>query len=93
MHAFIFSVFILLQTDVVINSAVPDLTLSKGRASKALLEVAGDSIQLECKQKYKSGITSADVAVTGPGKLQCKVIYHVTLPTYRQDGDEKVHLE
>lgn len=76
-------------TDVLVNSAVPDLNLSKGRASKALLEAAGDSIQSECTDQYPSGINSKTVAITGPGNLHCKAIFHVTLPRWQAQGDEK----
>lgn len=77
------------STDVIINSSVTDLDLSKGRASKALLEAAGDDIQLECSIDYPSGITPEDVAITGPGDLNCQNIYHVALPKYKNVGDEK----
>ncbi|CAG2202845.1 unnamed protein product [Mytilus edulis] len=63
-------------TDVLVNSAVTDLDLSKGRASKALLEAAGDSIQSECTDQYPTGINSKTVAITGPGNLHCKAIFH-----------------
>ncbi|CAG2214767.1 PARP10_14_15 [Mytilus edulis] len=76
-------------TDVLVNSAVTDLDLSKGRASKALLEAAGDSIQSECTDQYPTGINSKTVAITGPGNLHCKAIFHVTLPRWQAQGDEK----
>ncbi|CAC5369063.1 unnamed protein product [Mytilus coruscus] len=76
-------------TDVLVNSAVPDLDLNKGRASKALVDAAGKSIQSECTNKYPSGINSKTVAITGPGNLHCKAIFHVTLPRWQAQGDEK----
>ncbi|XP_071127799.1 protein mono-ADP-ribosyltransferase PARP15-like [Mytilus edulis] len=76
-------------TDVLVNSAVPDLDLSKGRASKALVDAAGTSLQSECTNQYPSGINSKTVAITGPGNLHCKAIFHVTLPRWKAQGDEK----
>ncbi|XP_076118299.1 protein mono-ADP-ribosyltransferase PARP15-like [Mytilus galloprovincialis] len=76
-------------TDVLVNSAAPDLDLRKGRASKSLLEAAGDSIQSECTDQYPTGINSKTVAITGPGNLHCKAIFHVTLPKWQAQGDEK----
>ncbi|XP_076071626.1 protein mono-ADP-ribosyltransferase PARP14-like [Mytilus galloprovincialis] len=76
-------------TDVLVNSAVPELNLGKGRLSKEILEAAGYSIQSECTDQYPTAIDSNTVAITSPGNLQCKAIFHVTLPRWRAQGDEK----
>ena len=78
------------QADVIVNSADPELNLRKGRASKALLDAAGETIQDECNTGYPFGIESGEVAVTGSGNLKCRAIYHVTLPKWNNQGDEKV---
>ena len=78
------------QADVIVNSAVPELNLSRGRASKALLDAAGETIQSECNTWYPSGIKSGDVAITGSGNLKCQSIFHVTLPKWTNQGDEQV---
>lgn len=78
------------QADVIVNSAIPELNLSKGRASKALLEAAGATIQSECNNCYPNGIKSGEVATTGSGNLKCQAIYHVTLPRWNNQGDERV---
>ena len=75
------------------NSNRCDLDLSKGRASKALLDAAGTGIQAECKQKYPNGIQDGEIAVTSGGQLPCKAIYHGALPKYSGPGDEQVNQE
>ena len=54
-----------------------------------MLDAAGETIQSECKTGYPSGIESGEVAITGSGKLKCQAIYHVTLPKWNNQGDEK----
>ncbi|XP_071159744.1 protein mono-ADP-ribosyltransferase PARP15-like [Mytilus edulis] len=76
-------------TDVIVTGSVPSLELNKARTSKLLLDKAGDSIQDECKEKYPSGITFSDVAITGPGRLDCQHIFHVTIQKFSSKGDEK----
>lgn len=78
------------QTDVIVNSSNKNLDLSKGRASKALLEAASKSLQSECNSKYPSGIDYGDVAVTGPGDLDCKKVFHGALPKWEGPKQEKV---
>ena len=48
-----------------------------------ILEAGGQSIQLECTQKYPNGIKLNEIAVTGCGKINCaKKIFHLTFPSY-----------
>ncbi|XP_063446738.1 uncharacterized protein LOC134726268 [Mytilus trossulus] len=79
-------------TDVIVTGSVPSLELNKARTSKLLLDKAGDSIQDECKEKYPSVITFSDVAITGPGRLDCQHIFHVTIQKFSSKGDERVCL-
>ena len=69
-----------------------DLDLSKGRASNALSEAAGSSIQAECKKKYPKGIRHGELAVTRAGKLNCSSVFHCTLPKYSGKKEEQVDL-
>lgn len=77
--------------DVIVNSSHRSLDLSKGRASKALLEAAGDGIQTECRTNYPNGIQDGEIAITSGGQLLCKAIYHGALSKYTYDEGEKVN--
>ena len=86
-------IFLLIQqTDVIVVSCRPSLELIKARTTKLLLDSAGESIQDECKEQYPSGITFGDVAVTGPGKLDCQHIFLVTIQKYGNPADIKVSI-
>ncbi|XP_062602530.1 protein mono-ADP-ribosyltransferase PARP15-like isoform X2 [Saccostrea cucullata] len=78
------------QVDVIVNSNGSDLDLSKGRASKALLNAAGFGIQLECQQRYPNGIQDGTIAITSGGQLSCKAIYHGALAKYSSKQDEQI---
>lgn len=79
------------QVDVIVISSNCSLDLSKGRASKALLEAAGDGIQTECRANYPNGIHDGEIAITSGGQLSCKAIYHGALSKYACDEDEEVN--
>lgn len=84
-------IFLLIQqTDVIVVTSMPSLELTKARTTKLLLDSAGESIQDECKEQYPSGITFGDVAVIGPGKLDCQHIFLVTIQKYGNTADIKV---
>lgn len=55
-----------------------------------MLDAAGAGLQTECKRKYPTGIQKGDVAVTGPGNLKCKFIFHGCLQKYGSSDAEKV---
>lgn len=50
--------------------------------SKKLVKMAGDIVQNECKKKYKEGINIGDIAITSPGNMKCRTIFHVALYKY-----------
>ncbi|XP_052712257.1 protein mono-ADP-ribosyltransferase PARP15-like [Crassostrea angulata] len=81
------------EVDVIVNSTSDKLKLRHGRGSRALLEAAGNGLQTECDQKYPTGITKGDVAVTGPGNLRCKSACHGCLKKYGSNDAEKIHME
>ena len=62
------------------NNTIKDLILNTGSISKAILHAAGQSLKHECESKYPTGIKYGQVAVTGGHRLNCKKIYHGTLP-------------
>ena len=72
------------------NSSRSDLDLSKGRASKALLDAAGDDIKDECAKDYPYGIQDGEIAITSGGLLSCRAIYHGALSKYSSPDDEQV---
>ena len=72
------------------NSSRSDLDLSKGRASKALLDAAGADIQDECEEDYPYGIQDGEIAITSGGLLSCRAIYHGALSKYSSPDDEQV---
>uniref|UniRef100_A0A8W8JYQ1 Poly [ADP-ribose] polymerase n=1 Tax=Magallana gigas TaxID=29159 RepID=A0A8W8JYQ1_MAGGI len=67
--------------------------LRHGRGSRALLDAAGAGLQTECKRKYPTGIQKGDVAVTGPGNLKCKFIFHGCLQKYGSSDAEKIYMQ
>ncbi|XP_053406803.1 uncharacterized protein LOC123546492 isoform X2 [Mercenaria mercenaria] len=79
------------EADVLVNTTAPNLDLSYGKVSSALLNAVGSKLQQECKDKYPKGITPDTIAVTGGYKLMCKKVFYITLPRY--DGDMKNGIE
>jgi hypothetical protein len=67
--------FFFFQIDVIVNTANHKVDLNANSCSKALLKVAGKEWPSECKKigSFKVG----NIASTGPGKLNCKRVYHV----------------
>lgn len=84
------STLVLFKVDVIVNSTTYKLELRLGRGSKALLTAAGAGLQTECNEKYPTGIQKGEVAVTGPGNLRCKFIFHGCLNRYGSQDAEKV---
>ncbi|XP_061170810.1 protein mono-ADP-ribosyltransferase PARP14-like [Saccostrea echinata] len=68
-----------MKVDVIVNSADKSLDLSIGNISKSLSRAGGESLQDECKIKYKHGIEPGKVAITKGGNLKCKQVYHGTI--------------
>ncbi|KAK3598393.1 hypothetical protein CHS0354_019796 [Potamilus streckersoni] len=67
------------KVDVIVNTVAKSLDLTHGAVSQSLLKQGGQSLQDECKKKYPNGIRDGDIAVTGGGKLDCKIVCHVAL--------------
>ncbi|CAC5395808.1 PARP10_14_15 [Mytilus coruscus] len=70
------------KVDILINSVGASLDLSNGIVSEKLVKIAGKSVQDECYKKYKNGINIGDIAITSPGNMKCKRIFHVALYRY-----------
>ena len=71
-----------------VNTTNRDLNLSSGAVSVALLKAGGRQLQEECTKK--APINTGDVAVTGPGSLPCRYVFHTVVPGYNVKGAEKV---
>lgn len=66
-----------LQVDVIVNTTGPDLILSKGLVSIALLGKASNELQKELKKNTKfSFVSVGDVFETGGHDLNCKAVFH-----------------
>ncbi|XP_041369467.1 macro domain-containing protein mll7730-like [Gigantopelta aegis] len=76
------------KVNVIVNSTREDLELNHGEVSSAILASAGNTIQQECKDKYKNGIKLGEIAVTSGGKLHCDKIYHTVLPNWQNNGPQ-----
>ncbi|XP_053406843.1 uncharacterized protein LOC123546491 [Mercenaria mercenaria] len=71
-----------IEADVLVNTAAPNLDLTKGFVSASLSRTAGPDLQKECQSKYPRGIRAAEVAETSGYNTRCKNIFHVALPPY-----------
>ncbi|XP_041118121.1 protein mono-ADP-ribosyltransferase PARP14-like [Polyodon spathula] len=61
-------------TDVIVNSSSTDFTLKTG-VSKAILEAAGQAVEMECAQLGAQ--PNNGIIITKNGNLQCKKIIHI----------------
>lgn len=77
-----------MQADVLVNTTNKDLNLSSGAVSIALLKAGGQQLQAECSKR--APVKTGDVAVTGPGALQCRHVFHTVIPGYNGKAAEKV---
>ncbi|XP_069576160.1 protein mono-ADP-ribosyltransferase PARP14-like [Brachyistius frenatus] len=74
-------------TDVIVNTVAENLLLDRGAVSKALLQAAGNDLQLAVLSA--AGATakqSGDVVVTGGGKLRCQKVFHAVCPFWDDGG-------
>ncbi|XP_033742533.1 protein mono-ADP-ribosyltransferase PARP14-like isoform X1 [Pecten maximus] len=84
--------FVQQKADVIVNCASADLDLTKGRGAKALAQTAGPDVQVDLNNNYCQEINEGDVAVSVPGNLKCRKIYHVYLTKWNHNtqGLQKV---
>ncbi|XP_053399094.1 protein mono-ADP-ribosyltransferase PARP14-like isoform X2 [Mercenaria mercenaria] len=80
------------KSDVIVCTASKNLDLGRGRASRALLEKAGDDMSDDC-ENYPDGIEYGDIAVVRAGNLPCKRVYFVALPVWGTGHAEEKGLE
>ena len=79
----------ILQVDVVVCSSSKNLDLNRGRASKALLDIAGEEMKEDCEAKYPDGIEYGEVAMVCSGNIACKKAYFIALPVWGTGHDEQ----
>ena len=72
------------QVDVIVNTTNNKVDLSANACGKALLRVAGQELANECKKI--GNLQTGEMASTGPGKLNCKHVYHVRSSSW-DNGD------
>ncbi|XP_025094907.1 poly [ADP-ribose] polymerase 14-like isoform X2 [Pomacea canaliculata] len=75
-----------LNVDAIVNPINKDLDISY-RVAKRVVETGGTEIQEECRRLLEDmgELSEGDVLVSGPGKLRCKSIIHVVIPTNAED--------
>lgn len=67
------------RTDVIVNTATEDLTLSRGAVSNAILKAAGPVLQQMVMAKQNKA-SVGEVIVTEGCNLSCKQVYHAVAP-------------
>ena len=67
-----------------VNTTNENLSLSTGAVSAMIIKAAGSKLQQECSKK--APVRLGDVAVTGPGDLKCKNIFHIVVCQYDGPG-------
>lgn len=75
-----------LQADVYVNTTNMRLDLAVGAVAQLLLKSCGPELQAECEKK--APISIGDMAITGGGKLECRHIFHVVIPSYDGPGGQ-----
>ncbi|XP_062616540.1 protein mono-ADP-ribosyltransferase PARP15-like [Saccostrea cucullata] len=77
------------RTDAIVNSITGSLDLTKGAASKAILNAAGDRILTECNRGAQS-FSSEGYVVTSGGRMACKYIIHVKAQRSAEEWERMV---
>ena len=74
---------------MIVCTASKNLELSRGRASRALLEKAGIEMKDDCENRYPDGIEYDEIAIVKAGNLPCKKVYFVALPVWGTGHNEE----
>ncbi|CAC5405330.1 PARP10_14_15 [Mytilus coruscus] len=75
------------KTDVLVNSVGRDLDLTRGAVSIYMLQEGGDEIMSDCRRQHPTGVDYGEIVQTKPGKLQCKAIYHFSVPHWTTNAN------
>uniref|UniRef100_A0A3P9PUJ0 Poly [ADP-ribose] polymerase n=1 Tax=Poecilia reticulata TaxID=8081 RepID=A0A3P9PUJ0_POERE len=77
------------QTDGIVNTVADNMNLSQGAVSKAILEAAGENLQLAVlTQAGVSALQFGDVVVTDAYNLMCQKVFHAVCPSWDNGGGE-----
>ena len=72
------------DSDVIVNTTLPELKLDSGAVSKAISRKAGPAMQQSCSlyiQQHKQ-LDDGKVCVTdATGQLKCKKVFHIVVPS------------
>ena len=71
---------------MIVNPTNPELNLSYGFVSNAIVKQGGVEIQEELKRNYPTKIKIAEIVSSSAGKLPMKRIFHGALPDYNDKG-------
>ncbi|XP_054895199.1 protein mono-ADP-ribosyltransferase PARP14-like isoform X2 [Poeciliopsis prolifica] len=77
------------QTDAIVNTVAENMNLSQGAVSAAILEAAGQKLQLAIlTEAGVSALQSGDVVVTDAYNLMCQKVFHAVCPNWDNGGGE-----
>ena len=75
------------DSDVIVNTTLPELKLDSGAVSKAIARKAGPAMQQSCSlyiQQHKQ-LDDGKVCVTdATGQLRCKKVFHIVVPSSKK---------
>ncbi|XP_076464945.1 protein mono-ADP-ribosyltransferase PARP14-like isoform X2 [Babylonia areolata] len=80
------------RADVIVCTTHPSLDLKKGILSKSILEHGGEAIQQDLRKflERNGPAELGKVVWTTGGNLDCKAVYHLSLPSWRDDRGKKM---
>ncbi|PWA24204.1 hypothetical protein CCH79_00016209, partial [Gambusia affinis] len=77
------------QTDGIVNTVAENMNLSQGAVSSAILEAAGENLQLAVlAEAGVSALQAGDVVVTDAYNLSCQKVLHAVCPNWDNGGGE-----
>ncbi|KAM9392684.1 protein mono-ADP-ribosyltransferase PARP14-like isoform 2-T2 [Pholidichthys leucotaenia] len=76
-------------TDVIVNTIAENMNLSQGAVSKAILEAAGNRLQLAVRAEAEGAMLRyGEVVVTDGFKLSCQKVFHVVCPFWNNGNGQ-----
>ncbi|XP_077997139.1 protein mono-ADP-ribosyltransferase PARP14-like [Glandiceps talaboti] len=78
------------KTDVIVNTVGTSCDLAGAVVSRAILQVAGNSLQNDMDKSKPKSVKEGDIIVTGGANLDCKHVYHACILGTSWDGGANV---